>query len=806
MMDARYNPTKSRLKRASPPPRGSDCVCRRVKPAAVKYDGTPGQDVTKCSTCGTAWPTYCAGCTTDWPFAGASWCNLCTQKVQMMKKLATTPPGATSHRPMTLPENCYGEPASRRWDVEAEPATGGIELGKTMDEYIEKYPDPRLRNVDTDEGRETFSLLKALPRVVVHELIKYLPPMAVIQLANMLGNFREEVQGNKKAFDARFCPCHTEIIGNQCWRHTKNRTNLFHKLPVFCMLNEGDEGNLIAMEQLKNKRRQMDDTFPRERGTRHYGGTESWRRRYSKPVGLHEAMLAGDTKTLADMFPPGDIEGGIVHITIHEGRIRTVINNLGLLLMRIAGATITVHSIRMKGKLEEPHSDGMAEMISRQMGAACQLCIEGEQQLLIQDRNNVNRWNTISQQDWGRRRIQPIPHLLHNHFVRASLLGIEEQTAEWDTTLSGARWTGDFNPKVWRVAEPYLARQSTRHRDNPPRNGPGGLAEEFPMSYDESASLKRYQGCPRMMARPRYSPIPPVDRQLKGRRQPEKGWRYLDHYNPMEYTPRYTPNGEVTTHLLRRVRASRLGDLSWWGVNRRCAERARYDERPTPNLWEGMIPVCTDIRSLLSEEDDTDEEMESRLEQARMDENHQDADDEDSGEDDDPGTPRETSPHTHPTETLVDDGEESNGYFTFPVPEVAETPEAWEAMSRELRSESDDYSDTEPESKSGKVSPACESRGSSETEPGSPAAFPYQPEERGEPSKIKQEASDLPVSVKNEGGEPTYGQGATGPATQSDSWSDTEEMWEYYLSSDGVTRNYYFIEYGPGDTKTMMKP
>ena len=46
--------------------------------------------------------------------------------------------------------------------------------------------------------------------------------------------------------------------------------------------------------------------------------------------------------------------------------------------------------------------------------------------------------------------------------------------------------------------------------------------------------------------------------------------------------------------------------------------------------------------------------------------------------------------------------------------------------------------------------------------------------------------------------------------SEPDPWSEPEspDTWEYYLTSDGVTRNYYFIEYGPrpGETKWLQKP
>ena len=61
----------------------------------MQYNGNQDK-VGRCSNCVGSLAEYCAGCTTDWPFAGSTWYNLCTQKVQMMMKLAMTTPGATA--------------------------------------------------------------------------------------------------------------------------------------------------------------------------------------------------------------------------------------------------------------------------------------------------------------------------------------------------------------------------------------------------------------------------------------------------------------------------------------------------------------------------------------------------------------------------------------------------------------------------------------------------------------------------------------------------------------------------------------
>ena len=776
----------------------------------------------------------------------------------MMANLGTTPPEATAYRPMTLPKQCYGAPGSRRWDVEADPPRGDTHLGETMEDYIRLYPDPRTAKGPYDPLLGTISPFDTLPAVVVRELIKYLPPMSVMHLANMSDRVREEVTSNNTAFENRICPCHTEIIGNQCWRHTKSETNLFRRLPTILMMREGEEGKSIAKEQVEGLRRRIDQNTIRVGNTKHYGGTEGWNRRYAKPSGLHDAMLAGNPQALAAMFPPGDIEGGIIHITVHatwdyttwERRepMRTVINTMGLLLLRITGAAVTIHSIRMKGRLEQPQSDAMAELLRRQGGAACQLCIEGEQQITNTDRYNAPRWTTISKGDGGRHRLPPIPHLLHNYFVRASLLGIEEQTVRWGTSMSEARKDGAYSPERWRIVEPYLC---------VPRTGatrtPGAL-----MSYQESPLLRVFNGRPYMEVRPRCSPIPPVSRQLTGRRHPEGSWRYLDHYDPDERSPTGGTTsgitGETTAEQLRAVRASRLGDIEIWEIDRQAAEWARYNETATPKLNGGFTPIFTDRRDLISEDEDSDTGKEV--------------------ENDGPHPVRSGTYPVGETCSPPNSDSGSNGYIKFPMPEVDETPEHWQTLIRVLDSESEGHSDdgSEPEQNvhdeeyesggSSETEPASptqpgdakyESGGSSETEPGSPhwsedqestrgeptkgrtkeAALsePIKAEEeepnstawsedrtedKGEPSKIKTEEPILSESVKTEQEEESgIWEGLVTDQqpehwSEPDPWSEPEspDTWEYYLTSDGVTRNYYFIEYGPrpGETKWLQKP
>lgn len=713
-----------------------------------------------------------------------------------MDKLATTPPDATADLPvyrfMTLPDNSYGEPGSRRWNVETDTSGRGTNLGETMEAYIKMYPDPRTSREYYDTPPGSIFPLGDLTRVVVRELIRYLPPMSVIHLANMLENFREEAISNKKAFDDRICPCNTEIIGNQCWRHTKNRTNLFRRLPVICMTSQGEEGRMIAIEQVERLRRRIDQTTTRLGKTKHYGGTEGRNRRYAKPSGLHEAMLAGETHALADMFPPGDIEGGIIHITVLDHpRRRTIINTMGLLLLRIAGANVTVHSIRMKGRLEQPTSDGMAEMIRRQGGAACQLCIEGDQQINDVDKYNAPRWNRITE-GGGRNRLPPIPHLLHNYFVRASLLGIEEQTAGWKTTMTGARKNGEYSPERWSLVEPYLRtpQAGTKEWKILSPNEP----QRYLISNSESASLRMYNQEYCMVVRPRCSPIPPVGHQLTGRRQPEENWRYSDYYNPEEHYPKDGSQGEITADQHRTVRASRLGDIEYWEIERWTAEWARYNNTAAPTLFDDFAPICTDIKSLISEDEDSDTGRDVDTEHPE------------SGEESDTSPGGESYFGSPP---LPEDSC-SNGYIKFPMPNVAETPEAWEAVSRAIHSDSEEYSDTEPEAGDSDQELADESGGSSDTEPGSPGWSEDRTEARGEPSKVKTEGPVPSESVKAEEVEVTGIRDGPWPDPQPDPWSEPEspDMWDYYLSSDGVARNYYFIEYGPSpkETKWSQQP
>ena len=99
-----------------------------------------------------------------------------------------------------------------------------------MENYVVQHPDPRLAKDYSEISKDPRFPIHILPQVVVRQLLDYLAPMEVIRLAYMLPNFRKEVKEARQAFEERWCPCHTQIIGNQCWLHTKDRTNLFRKL------------------------------------------------------------------------------------------------------------------------------------------------------------------------------------------------------------------------------------------------------------------------------------------------------------------------------------------------------------------------------------------------------------------------------------------------------------------------------------------------------------------------------------------------------------------------------------------------
>ena len=109
-----------------------------------------------------------------------------------MAILGTMPNNIMTDGPATLPKGCYGVPGSRRWDVTTDPPPQDQNLGETMGRYKRLFPDPR-----TSPGYSELTIgdrfpIENLPLVVVRELVKYLPPMDVIRMANLLDNFRDE--------------------------------------------------------------------------------------------------------------------------------------------------------------------------------------------------------------------------------------------------------------------------------------------------------------------------------------------------------------------------------------------------------------------------------------------------------------------------------------------------------------------------------------------------------------------------------------------------------------------------------------
>ena len=602
------------------------CVCQRIAPTEDTPKDPTGQTI--CTSCKRIWPLDCRGCKQDWPFIGASWCKLCTKKRNLLRK--PTPLCMGPSLPRTLPEDCFGTPGSRRWDVESEPPPGDANLGETMETYIQVYPDPRIAASYSEGNTGEAPQIGCLPQVVIRELIKYLPPMDVIRMANLLTNFREEVLSSQQAFDAMSCPCHTEIIGNQCWRHTKNRTNLFHTITDMNAPNAPTRPNARIQDQVQILRNRIDGLRPLLWGERrHYGGTESWRRRHDKPAGLHKAMMTGDTQKLASMFPAGDIESGIIHITVLQTGQRMVINNMGVLLLRIAGANITIHSIRMMGYMEQPLSDALSEMIWRQDGAACQICIEGPQQIRNIGRRWPPRWctsNGARGRTW-RFGLPPIPHLFHNNFIRGSLLGIEEE-------LSSATFnetSGDMDPVRWKVVEPYItlsASETIKWRSNSRATSQSDnrATTEHCRAIQEARRLAKgtkitYDSRKRCIVKARDTPIPPMSKKMGHYRQPEAGWKYMDYYNPWESHPRPQfkagkgrSKGEPTPSLLRAMRSARLSDIVLWEFFRSAAEWARFEERPAPAGVTGrMEPICRDLRQQLSSSEDSDEDNEKTL-------------------------------------------------------------------------------------------------------------------------------------------------------------------------------------------------
>ena len=426
---------------------------------------------------------------------GAHWCKLCTQKRKLLSRVGATPENTQNKRPGGLPRDCYGAPESRRWDVKEDDPIEGPYLGEIMENYVVQHPDPRLAKDYSEISKDPRFPIHILPQVVVRQLLDYLAPMEVIRLAYMLPNFRKEVKEARQAFEERWCPCHTQIIGNQCWLHTKDRTNLFRKLtetgrtagrrnPILTpkeQEQQEQEWEEISKEQIRVMRQDID----RRRHKRtpdhkqHYGGTESWNRRYDRPKGIHQAVLDGDTQALAEMFPPGTIEDGIVHMTILKTGERIVTNNMGLLFLRMVGANVTLHSIWMKGMLEQPLADGIVDLMDRQEGAACQIRIEGDQQ--IEDWNRAPiRWCTISGLDARKLyKTKPIPYLFHKYFVRASLPMLEE---------TGRNWLGDW--EVRRETRPPWKSQAA-HRPGNANGMVGSLASTQPCGRHHGLRSRR---------------------------------------------------------------------------------------------------------------------------------------------------------------------------------------------------------------------------------------------------------------------------------------------------------------------------
>ena len=109
-----------------------------------------------------------------------------------MAILGTTPTNIMTDGPSTLPKECYGVPGSRRWEVTTDPPPRDQNLGETMERYKRLFPDPRTNPRYSELTIGDRFPIENLPLVVVRELIKYLPPMDVIRMANLLDNFRDE--------------------------------------------------------------------------------------------------------------------------------------------------------------------------------------------------------------------------------------------------------------------------------------------------------------------------------------------------------------------------------------------------------------------------------------------------------------------------------------------------------------------------------------------------------------------------------------------------------------------------------------
>ena len=715
---------------------------------------------------------------------GAHWCKLCTQKRKLLSRVGATPENTQNKRPGGLPRDCYGAPESRRWDVKEDDPIEGPYLGEIMENYVVQHPDPRLAKDYSEISKDPRFPIHILPQVVVRQLLDYLAPMEVIRLAYMLPNFRKEVKEARQAFEERWCPCHTQIIGNQCWLHTKDRTNLFRKLtetgrtagrrnPILTpeeQEQQEQEWEEISKEQIRVMRQDID----RRRHKRtpdhkqHYGGTESWNRRYDRPKGIHQAVLDGDTQALAEMFPPGTIEDGIIHMTILKTGERIVTNNMGLLFLRMVGANVTLQSIWMKGMLEQPLADGIVDLMDRQEGPACQIRIEGDQQ--IEDWNRAPiRWCTISGLDARKLyKTKPIPYLFHKYFVRASLPMLEETGRNWLGDLFHNTGTGEYWPSGWTMIKPYL-RTEEDEKDNEENHEKGSKkGDETPMeepgctpswerewngwefgihttlretsrSTQQEGSVKRKKTISEtMVKRTRmiqgaYQEVleyPTTDHYCLRHRQycypvppsnPSE-WRYRHHFDPRDHP---SCGQGRTSNELRSIKARRIMAIKMWETARTMAEWGRHEERPAATLEGHYEPICADRRTLLSEEEESDSEEET-------------------------------------TE-----------------------------IKEETHSEGD--SETEPDTDMEDGTSVGEPGGSSDTEPRSPDTVST--EEKGEPTKT-------PPEVKAESESETE----TEPWCEPWSEPDSPNMWEYYMTSDGVTRNYGCITYGPRPGRQETTP
>ena len=745
-----------------------------------------------------------------------------------MAILGTTPTNIMTDGPSTLPKECYGVPGSRRWEVTTDPPPRDQNLGETMERYKRLFPDPRTNPRYSELTIGDRFPIENLPLVVVRELVKYLPPMDVIRMANLLDNFRSEVATNQQAFDAKSCPCHTEIIGNQCWRHTKLRTSLFRKYPDLHYGGSGTEEKwrAIHLEQIQVIRHKIDQLRPAailwgER--RFYGGTESWNRRYDRPAGLHQAMLAGDTQALADMFPAGDIEGGVHHITVLHTRQTRVVNNLGIMLLRIAGSNITIHSIRMKGQLEQPLSDALAELLWRQKGAACQIEIEGNQQIDNTTEMPPPRWCTRreAEESGARNRkygLPPIPHLFHNYFVRAHLPELESKVETWETDMMSATRTGHFFPCVWRVVQPYLRPWKGKPNEGDKQQDTVGEAGE-----DATMTLRLHNLQPHAVARLGSTDLGPSQNQAGA-------WWYQRDYNPGDHNRLQGSRRKTPADLLHEVRDGRFCATTYWDFYRISAELGRFFERPAPTLEAGMAPLCTDLRLYISEDEDSDTEYEARIRSNRYravtSESEEESDDPEAMSEGDSDTEPGSDTGLQPSDPDSDSGQETEPNSPHSLREGGEMKGEPSKLKRENDSDTEPPSPIPPmEIEEVKGEPSKFKReDDSDTEPPSPIPPMEVEDMKGEPSKLKWEPDsdnepDPPSpnfevqEIEGSGDnmeqepqqepqpEPSSEEPPSWPWT--DPWPEPESpgMEEYYMSSDGVTRNYWFINYGPMQDK-----